>query len=286
MPSSPAQKVVSAATRTARPVWVESSGNIHDCDEDQMLIAEEPLSIHVEGRPYSVVMRTPGEENVHIAGFCMSEGIIDTMDDIATLGYCTDMEGHVATVTLHPERRKLVSHLLERRGFLSQTSCGICGKALIRELRQILNPISDDRRLGADSALTCVRSFHRHQALYAATRSAHGAALFDDTLETIAMSEDVGRHNAMDKAIGKALMDGRLAKVHLGVLSSRISYELVQKAGRAGLPILIGMSRPTDLAVRLAEDLKITLARPHYRHEGLILYTCPFRIRGNGNRGD
>ena len=97
------------------------------------LISEEPLLIRVEGKPYSVVMRTPGEETFHVAGFCLAEGLVDQPNDIATLGYCDEMDGNVATVTLQPERREKVLSLLDRRGFVSQTSCGICGKELIKD---------------------------------------------------------------------------------------------------------------------------------------------------------
>jgi len=247
--------------------------------EDQELIAEEPLSIHVEGKPYSVVMRTPGEENAHIAGFCLSEGIVDGMDDLAALGYCTDTEGNVATVTLDSKRRHAVSQLLERRGFVSQTSCGICGKEMIKELQQALRPISDARKFTAERVRACLQTLSEHQKLYARTRASHAAALFDATPEMLAMSEDVGRHNALDKAIGTALINGDLAKACLGILSSRISYELVQKAARAEIPILIGMSRPTALAVQLAAGLNMTLACDN-KHGGLAVYCGLDRIVG------
>ena len=98
---------------------------------EQELIGEEPLLIRIEGQPYSVVMRTPGEEISHVAGFCLAEGLVDEVEDFATIGYCEQMDPNVVTVTLQPKRRKRVADLLKRRGFISQTSCGICGKEII-----------------------------------------------------------------------------------------------------------------------------------------------------------
>lgn len=226
----------------------------------QGLIGEEPLSILIEGQPYSVVMRTPGEEIFHVAGFCLGEGLVDQPEDFATLSYCDDMDPNVVTVRLHPERRKKVADLLKRRGFISQTSCGICGKELIEDICQILTPITDETRINISQAIACAEQLAQHQNLYEKTRGSHAVMLYDSQLNVLAVAEDVGRHNALDKAIGKVLMGGQLANVRLAVLSSRISYELVQKAGRAHLPILVSLSRPTALAVELGQQLNMTLA--------------------------
>ena len=105
---------------------------------NQELILEEPLSIRIDGNPYSVVMRTPGDEIYHAAGFCLAEGLVDHPDDFTTIGFCTEEGVNVVTATLHPERRMKVEDLLERRGLVSQTSCGICGKELVKDLFQIV----------------------------------------------------------------------------------------------------------------------------------------------------
>lgn len=234
------------------------------------LVGEEPLSIRVEGQPYSVVMRTPGEEIFHAAGFCLAEGLVDRPEDFATIGYCKEMDTNVITVTLLPERRKKVADVLERRGFISQTSCGICGKELIQDLYQILKPISDKITITMERAMECVSLLSEHQNLYQKTSSTHGVMLFDSQLNSISMAEDVGRHNALDKAIGKIFLEGKIVNARLAVLSSRISYELIQKAARAQLAILIGMSRPTALAVELGRALNITLASIRKKREFLV----------------
>ena len=130
------------------------------------LIGEEPLSIRVDGQPYSVVMRTPGEEIFHAAGFCLAEGLVDHPDDFAGIGYCSDANSNVVTVILLPERRKKVAGILERRGFISQTSCGICGKELIQDLYQILKPITDKTVITKNRAMECVNLLSEHQNLY------------------------------------------------------------------------------------------------------------------------
>lgn len=246
---------------------------------ERELIREEPLLIRVDGKPYSVVMRTPGDEGFHVAGFCLAEGLVDQPNDIATLGYCDEMDGNVATVTLQPERREKVSSLLDRRGFVSQTSCGICGKELIKDLCQILTAITDEAKINIGQAIGCVGQLSKHQKLYEKTRGSHAALLFDTELELLAMGEDVGRHNALDKAIGKVFVGGNLADACLGVLSSRISYELVQKAARAHLAILIGMSRPTALAVELGRTLNMTLACIS-KKGGLLVFCGEERLNG------
>jgi len=180
-----------------------------------------------------------------VAGFCLSEGLVDQPEEIATLGYCNEIDGNVATVTLKPARRDKVSALLER--------------------------VSD--------ALRCVDQLSGHQQLYERTRGSHAALLFDPKLELLAVAEDVGRHNALDKAIGRAFLNRKLADVFLGVLSSRISYELVQKAARAQTAILIGMSRPTALAVELGQTLNMTLACTGEK-SGLMVFSGKERLNG------
>jgi FdhD protein len=228
--------------------------------QDFLLVKEEPLSIRVQGQPYSVIMRTPGEEIPHAAGFCLGEGIIDTVDDIGTLAFCDGGDTNVVTVTLTPQRLAQIAPQLDRRGYISQTSCGICGKQLVDEIYQAVSPLEDPRAVAMDRALQSIESLPTLQPLHNETRATHAAAIFDSHLELLTAAEDVGRHNALDKAIGKLFLEKRLKRAFLLVLSSRISYELVQKSARAQIPVIMAFSRPTDLAVNLATKLGITLA--------------------------
>jgi FdhD protein len=226
----------------------------------QELILEEPLSLRIDGSPCAVVMRTPGDEIHHAAGFFLSEGLVNHKDNFTTLGYCTEEGVNVVTATLQPERKKLVKDLLERRGFVSQTSCGICGKELIKDIYQIVKPVAGHLKLSLEDIGPCFAKLMDKQSLYKATRGAHAAMILDTRLSPISFAEDVGRHNALDKAIGRVFMETRLNESGLVVMSSRISYELVQKAARAGIEMIIALSRPTALAVELASRLNMTLA--------------------------
>jgi len=226
----------------------------------QELVLEEPLAIRVEGNPYSVVMRTPGKEIAHTAGFCLAEGLVDYPDDFTTIGFCSDYDKNVITVTLSPERRVKVKNILERRGYISQTSCGICGKELVSDLYQILVPNTNKTKITIEQAFKLVDKLPQYQSLYKQTHASHAVMLLDSQLKFMSIGEDVGRHNALDKAIGEVFMAGNISKANIGILSSRISYELVQKAARAGISILISMSNPTNLAVAVGEKMNMTLA--------------------------
>ncbi len=248
-----------------------------ETDFDLDLISEEPLAIRIQGISYGVVMRTPGDEAAHAAGFCLGEGIVDDPLEIAAIGGCDGTEANVVTVTLKESRREKIAPLLDRRGFISQTSCGICGREVIDDIRQFVPPLKVGGRIPATDALTCMNRFSEQQSLRAKTRASHAAALFTAGLEPISAAEDVGRHNALDKAVGKAFLDRRLADARLLVLSSRISYELVQKAARARIAVVLSVSRPTSLAVQVAEALNLTLACLS-RDSDLYVFTAPERL--------
>jgi FdhD protein len=241
------------------------------------LIGEEPLSIRVEGKPYSVVMRTPGDELAHAAGFCLAEGLVDSPDDVNTLSCCHGDDANVVTVTLKKSRRDKIVDILDRRGFISQTSCGICGKEIVKDLHQIIQPLKDNTRMAAGLALECLENLSQNQPLRDKTRASHAAALYTSDFKLLSVAEDVGRHNALDKAVGKLFLDRRLDEAVLLTLSSRISYELVQKSARARIPVVLAFSRPTSLAVELASRLNITLACPAGQN-GLYIYCGEHRL--------
>ena len=244
---------------------IEKHTALHWCQENstperQDLIGEEPLSIRIQGNPYSVVMRTPGDEIAQVAGFCLGEGIVDAPEDINTIAFCDGSDSNVVTVTLTPSRKEKISDILDRRGYISQTSCGLCGKEIVQDLYQSLRPLSDTVRIDLRKGLECFEKLASLQPIRDKTRVAHAAAIYSADYRLLSAAEDVGRHNALDKAIGKLFLDGRLQEAGLLVLSSRISYELVQKAARARIPVIIAESRPTALAVALATELNMMLS--------------------------
>jgi FdhD protein len=242
-------------------------------------LAEEPLSIRVQGKPYAVVMRTPGDELAHAAGFCLAEGLIDQPEDMLNLAMCEGGQTNVVTLTLTPRRQQMVAGHLDRRGYISQTGCGLCGKTLISELTQLLQPLHDAICIDTAAAEKCLRNLEAFQPLRDRSAASHAAVLFDADLNPLAAMEDVGRHNALDKAVGRLFLDQRLHLAKVLVMSSRISYELVQKAARARLPIILAHSRPTTLAVELAQDLNISLASAA-KPSGLYLYSHAQRFGG------
>ncbi len=229
---------------------------------DLEFLGEEPLLIQINERPYLVVMRTPGEERAQAVGFCLGEGILDTLDDLRSVGYDEHQDPNVIDIWLRPGRATQVADILGQQRFVSQTSCGICGKRLIEDLHQDLPPAPDGFAVSATRVRRCLDQLDERQQYYLSTRASHAACLFDEQTALIAFAEDVGRHNALDKAIGHALLSGRLLDARLVVLSSRNSFELIQKTARARIPILVSKSRPTALAVALGKSLEMTLAFP------------------------
>ncbi len=227
--------------------------------------------ITIEDKPYAVLMRTPGGERELAAGFCLAEGVIDSAEDIRVIGHDPNLDENVVHVWLGQERVKKAKRILVRRGFVSRSSCGVCGKELMEDLLQDLEPVRKDTTISVERAWTCMESLERHQKLYEDTRCAHAAAVFDTGGVLMGFAEDVGRHNAFDKVLGKILLGGKLGEAAIAVLSSRNSYELVQKAVRAGIPIVLSYSRPTAMAVELGRSMNLTLA---FRCNGELMVAC------------
>jgi FdhD protein len=183
----------------------------------------------------------------------------------------------VVTVTLKESRREKITSHLERRGFISQTSCGLCGKEIVEDLQQLIEPIHNSTKLDAGKVYECIQTLSNHQPLRDLTFASHGAALYGLDYQLLATAEDVGRHNALDKVIGKLFLDHKLKDVSFLILSSRISYELVQKAARARIPVVLAISRPTSLAISLAAELNITLANMN-KTSGLNIFCGEHRF--------
>lgn len=249
-------------------------------------IEEEPFLIRVEDHSYSVVMRTPGDEIRHVAGFCLGEGLVNTPEEIITIGYDANLDPNVIDVWLTPERRREIDHLLKRKVFVSQTSCGICGKEMLKDIQSAVQPAPEGFTFTLDQALACIRALSKNQKFYQRTRGSHAALLFGPENEVLAFAEDVGRHNGLDKAIGKAFLDHTLDRARILVLSSRNSYELVQKAARARIPVMISNSRPTALAARMGASLNMTLAFPIKPDQIMVVCGEHRFIRSTNNNSD
>jgi FdhD protein len=248
------------------------------CRETELqVIGEEPLAIRVQGKPYAVIMRTPGMEIEHVTGFCLAEGLIDHRDDINHIAVCDGSETNTVTVTLKAERLDRVGPNLDRRGHISQSSCGLCGKELVEDLITRIDPVDKDARLPTKRCYGYLERLVEHQPLRWKTKAAHAAAIYDAQFQLLAVAEDVGRHNALDKAVGLLVRQDRLHQAVLLIISSRVSYEMIQKAARANIPVIMAVSRPTQMALALAGPLGLTIACVD-RRGGLFIFTHPQRL--------
>ena len=223
---------------------------------------EEPLEIRVAQDPIAVTMRTPGNDEELAAGFLLSEGIVRARSDLREIVHCTlpASLGNVLNVTLSASA-KFNPGAAHRFGTIS-TSCGLCGKTSIEFIRQQFPPIDSAARVQIEAAklLALPEALRKAQANFARTGGIHGAAVFAPEGELIVLREDIGRHNAVDKAIGRAFLDGLLPlNRHLLLVSGRSSLEIVQKALAAGIPIVAAVSAPSSLAVNFARESGQTL---------------------------
>jgi FdhD protein len=225
-------------------------------DTPQELVVEEPLSIVVEGLPCAVVMRTPGLERAHAAGFALAEGILASRADLEEATLAVEGEGSdVVSLTLSARGRAELPDRLQRRSIRR----GLRGEGLIRELMRELRPFDGGGAIAAPGMLECVRSLCARQEMRWTTKASHAAALFDGERRLLACAEDVGRNNAVDKSVGELLLRGELQRAAILLVSSRLNYELVQKAARARIPVVLGLSHPSALAVELGRQLEMTL---------------------------
>jgi FdhD protein len=249
------------------------------------LVVEEPLEIRVNGAPLTVTMRTPGSDIELAQGFLLTEGIITGRDDIATVRYCQGATNdgvntyNVLDVTLAPGVPTPDVDLT--RNFYATSSCGVCGKASLEAVRLISrhSPGDDPTTIAAEVLSALPTKLRKAQKVFASTGGLHGAALFDADGTELVVREDIGRHNAVDKAVGWALENRRIPLSGTVLLvSGRASFELTQKAVMAGIPILAAVSAPSSLAVDLAAQAGLTLVA-FLRGASMNVYTRPDRVR-------
>lgn len=250
----------------------------------EVLAVEEPLEVRVNGTPVTVTMRTPGSDIELAQGFLLTEGVIARREDVLTVRYC-DGRGedglntyNVLDVTLATGIRP--PDLDVTRNFYTTSSCGVCGKASLEAVRLISRfaPGDDPVTVNADTLRALPDQFLSAQKVFASTGGLHAAALFDADGTMLALREDIGRHNAVDKVVGWALETGRIPlSGSVLLVSGRASFELTQKALMAGIPLLAAVSAPSSLAVSLAEESGLTLVA-FLREDSMNVYTRADRI--------
>jgi FdhD protein len=248
------------------------------------LATEEPLEIRAAGpgqepAGVAVTMRTPGDDWELAAGFLFTEGLLAGREEIESIRYCdldepAEQHYNVVTVSL---RRPFDAGAL-KRNFYATSSCGVCGKASIDQIEVSCAPLPPGPVLTPDVVNRLPQALRAEQRVFDETGGLHAAGLFDPHGELVTLREDVGRHNAMDKLIGHELLEGRLpAAGRLVLVSGRASFELVQKAAVAGIPILCAVSAPSTLAVSAASRLGMTLIG-FLRGDRFNVYAHPERV--------
>jgi FdhD protein len=220
------------------------------------LTIEEPLEIRVDGKVIATTMRTPGRDEELAAGFLFSEAVVRNRNEIGNIS--VDAENRVTVDLINGNKLNLKPP--QRFGTIS-SSCGLCGKTSIEAIRQSFPAIQwSNIRIDIDTLLSLPAALREEQSEFARTGGIHAAGIFDLSGKCLAVREDIGRHNAVDKVIGRAFLDSRLPlDRHVLLVSGRASFEIVQKALAAGIPIIAAVSAPSSLAVEFARASNQTL---------------------------
>ena len=249
---------------------------------------EEPLEVRLHGRSFAVIMRTPGADRELTAGFLLAERVVRTSDDLGTIEHCTDhstqpglrgpSENIVNVTLMNTTADELERVLAARRAVVTSSSCGLCGRSSIESLKTDVAPLPIDGGVMASVLAALPDRLRARQPGFDQTGGLHAAGLFTRTGELMTVAEDVGRHNAVDKVIGRLLLRDELpAPDCVLVVSGRASFEIVQKAVLAGIPIVAAVSAPSSLAVDLAEETRVTLLG-FVREGGFNIYAHEARV--------
>jgi FdhD protein len=262
-PDSPASPYPPAYSTVSVEVVRAPGGGV----ERDLVAAEEPLEIRIAGEPVAVTMRTPGHDEELALGFCLSEGLKPTKAqptaDLAANTIDVEAAGDPAPA---------------RRSFYTSSSCGVCGKGALEAVAVEAPRIDGGPIVDAELLAGLPDRLREAQAAFDATGGLHATALFDEHGRLVCVREDVGRHNAMDKVLGRALLDGLLPLARsILCVSGRLSFELVQKASVTGCPLVVAVGAPSSLAVELADDRGVTLCG-WARGGRLTVYTHPWRV--------
>jgi FdhD protein len=251
-------------TERRRVLRIRENGYGHRADT---LVAEEPLEIRLNGRPLAITMRTPGDDFALAAGFLVSEGVLGEADEVANIVYCAgatrDGSNTFNVVDVTTASGVVIPDITLERNVYTTSSCGLCGKASLDAVVTIARRPIDDTppvRVAPKTLAELPDRLRAAQQVFERTGGLHAAALFTPDGELVDVREDVGRHNAVDKLVGRALRRGALPLSRSVLLvSGRASFELAQKAVMAGIPVLAAVSAPSSLAVDLAAETGLTL---------------------------
>ena len=256
-------------------------------DDRDQVAAEEPLQLSLDGKPLSIVMRTPGNDLELALGLLWAEQVIRSLDDVARVRISAEAqenEPNVAVANDLVESNQVDVYLRgsagrrPERSFLATSACGVCGATTVDSLALDFASLAAGPTVGAAMLPRLSDRLREQQRIFESTGGLHAAGLFDERGELQLLREDIGRHNAVDKVVGRALLDGRLPlERSVLAVSGRAGYEVVQKAVAAGIPILAAVGAPSSLAVATAERFGMTLVG-FLRDDRFNVYTSPERI--------
>ncbi len=264
-----------AALRRVRARRISTEGTTAKAvDEEVAVIAEAPLSIDVDGIESYTLLCTPDDARALAVGFLCSEGIIDSLDDVASIQPCAD-DASILRVRLRADGPPRIDD--ETRNLLIVSSCGLCGARDLGKKLAALPEVPDTLRVPCHQLRAANDALGDRQPCFRATGGCHAVGIFDAAGTLLSWAEDAGRHNALDKAIGKCLLEGRSPAGCGAVLSGRASLEMVAKCARAGIELLSAISAPTSLAIEVAEQCGITLCA-FVRQSRATLFSHPHRV--------
>jgi FdhD protein len=256
-------------------------------DLPDAVVTEEPLQLMLDGEPLSVVMRTPGHDLELCLGLMFAEGILRSLEELKLIRISAESGETEGRIRVEPdlvESNQVDVHLAggarrkPERSMLSSSACGVCGTVLIEDLRRDLAALPDGPHVDPSILPGLVEILREGQGVFDRTGGLHAAGLFNSTGTLLHLREDVGRHNAVDKVVGRALLDGGLpAAGAMLVVSGRAGYEIVQKSISAGIPLLAAVSAPSSLAVALAREFNQTLVG-FLRGNRFNVYSGPERL--------
>ena len=269
-----------SGSRTVDIVRVGTGDSVRLADT---VAVEEPMEVRVNGASFAVIMRTPGADRQLAAGFLLAEDVIRGSDELGTIEYCADADEEGRQNTLNVTViggavDRLAERLGERRQVMMTASCGLCGRRTIESLRSRVPSVDGQWTVPAAVIRGLPRTLREAQNVFETTGGLHAAGLFDLSGKLQVIAEDVGRHNAVDKVVGRRLLEDLLPLDRsMLVVSGRTSFELVQKTLLAGVPLIAAVSAPSSLAIQLAEESGVTLCG-FVRGDTFNVYTHAHRL--------
>jgi len=252
-------------------------------DRPDKVVTEEPMEIRLHGpaqepEALAVTMRTPGNDFELAVGFCLTEGLLRSPDDLDTVAYCLAGEGEQEYNVVTVKVRHPVDRTGHQRVFVANASCGLCGKSTLDEVDQQCDPVGPGPVVARSVIGALPDTLRAAQTVFDATGGLHAAARFTADGDLVALREDVGRHNALDKLVGHALLERQVPLAgDVLMVSGRVSFEIVQKAAMAGIPVVCAVSAPSSLAIDAARRFRQTLVG-FVRGDSANVYTHPERL--------